>query len=1365
MTFHCTLVRGPFAARHAAPVELAISVRDGDSGCGVQAAVASEFTTGELTVAGVPLAGLTVGAPPLAPGAVLVDGAGTQSTPDQPAESPTLSLLVHAGPAAGTIVPLKRGIYRIGRGGPEICLPDPDLSRTHATLAISETAITLTDNASANGTTVDGRKIRSATITTSSRIRCGSSAMSIVFGHVERGMDTLHAAGVGAAEPLLVPRRQDSSNRAQILLTAGLPLLLGAGMAVATGMWMFLGFTAISAVAVLVPAISGRKHRRTLAAALQEAAEEDKSRRRRCSPSAAELAFAVGSVAGAASVAESAADGAKPRAVHAPSVPASRDAVPAEVDNHDVWLRLGTCPQDARIALDPADPNFDPPSLGQVPVVLDPASQTVSFVGPEAKVDSLVRFLLMQLLAFPSAGKIRIVVCGPPARLPSSARFLPRVSLTTDVSSAMAILTGHDECTAGALFLFGAGNDAGVPALRKAATDAHWSIFHDAPGKDPAGCTVELWNGRAAIGPSPLTREFDPDFVSPMVFDRFCRSLAALSTTLPDKAPAVPQTCALTELLSPEVRDIAVRWTASDGRSSLTALIGKGIDGPRSLDVVSDGPHLLLAGTTGSGKSELLRTIVAAVSLTHSPAKVNFLFVDFKGGSGLGPLKELPHCVGMLTDLSEHELERTLCSLRAEVKRREGILAGANVPDLPGYWATTGADAKLERCMPTLPRLVLVIDEFRMLIEEAPAALAELMRIATIGRSLGIHLIMATQRPQGAVSADIRANVTTSIALRVQSETESRDIINSPIAASIPVACPGRAYMVRGTDAPELFQSATISSPQRAVSPGRPTARLALDACARDMFPSGPQTGSPTPAEAARPLINALDEAWRARNGKSPRRPVAESLPESIALNGFPAPPTSSGRHALTAPAPPAGAVLGLADVPAEQRLAQLNWSPTIHGHLGLVGPPSSGADSTLRAVAAQIVTGAEDIHVYVLDGDGSLSDVTAQGRIGAVASLGHLRRGVRVLERLAAEVSARKTQATADDAVPLLLVISSWGSWVSQFRSGPLVWAEELVHSIVRDGPASGLTVLLTGDRDLVTSRVFASVPNRAYFPTGTTEEGRVGWPRFAAMKAVRSRAVASGRFLDVDTAVAQMVEPEAGSTWPFGERSTPQQRPFRVEPLPLSVALSSVKASGLSADADAQARGLSLTSSPAPARSMLLGVGGDELEAVRAALPRPGVFPVLGAPGSGKSSLLVAMQLLNPANAWLSPPDGADPEAFWTNLHRRASDGLERTDAIVLVDDVGILSATSGTLLAELPAMGFSVVATSTHSLSTLQRCPLLSRARGNGSGILMGPRSPSDGDFFGIRVEVEPHSPPGRALLIDHGVVRRLQIAAPE
>ena len=194
------------------------------------------------------------------------------------------------------------------------------------------------------------------------------------------------------------------------------------------------------------------------------------------------------------------------------------------------------------------------------------------------------------------------------------------------------------------------------------------------------------------------------------------------------------------------------------------------------------------------------------MAAAHPPGRVNLLFIDFKGGSGLRPLAGLAHCVGLLTDLDTNEVDRALVSLGTEVRRREELLAAFRAADLTAYESAHPSG-------PLLPHLVIIIDEFRMLVDEAPAALAELMRIAAIGRSLGIHLIMATQRPQGAVSADIRANVTSCIALRVQSEMESLDVINSRLAAAIPLTRPGRAYLVRGNEAPEEFQSATVSAP------------------------------------------------------------------------------------------------------------------------------------------------------------------------------------------------------------------------------------------------------------------------------------------------------------------------------------------------------------------------------------------------------------------------------------------------------------------------------------------------------------------------------------------------------------------------
>ncbi|WAH96514.1 FtsK/SpoIIIE domain-containing protein [Arthrobacter sp. MMS18-M83] len=980
MTFHCTLVRGPRSLRQAEPIELAIAVGDGSSGALVQAAVATEFGTGELMVDGRPLKDLTVGAAPLMSGAVLVDGADSwaQDVPDARRAPAALSLLVHAGPSAGLIVPLERGSYSIGRSSADISLADPDVSRIHAALAISETAVTITDNGSANGTLVDGRKIRSAFLSTASRIRCGGSAMSVVFDGGESGTESLGTAGLSIAEPLLVQTRSDTQSRIQLLLTAGLPLLLGVGIALATGMWMFLGFTAVSAIAVLVPAISGRRQRRLLAAALEEAVEQDRARRRRCSPSAAELAFTVRSSALAVS------DERGRKQLTLPGTGTARGAVGC----HDVWLRLGTCTQNALVALDPPDPSFEPPQLGPVPVVLDPTIQAVSFTGPGAKVDGMFRFLLMQLAVFPSAANVPILIHGPISHLPFSARFLPRVTMTTDIRSAAAIFSaGTGE--PGVLLFVGSEPDPDDDSLRQAAAESGWRIFQRAAGGPEGHCVVELWNRRAVLRSRRSETEFDPDLVPSSVFDRYCRSVAAVPALATAKASFVPSTCMLAELLPSDPISIAARWSDSSDSSGLSAVIGQGADGPRYLDLVSDGPHLLVAGTTGSGKSELLRTIVTAISLTHSPDRVNFLFVDFKGGSGLGPLIDLPQCVGMLTDLSEHELERTLASLRAEVRMREGLLSAANVPDLPAYWARVpwtgdGIPEVRGARLPALPRLVLVIDEFRMLVEDAPAALAELMRIATLGRSLGIHLIMATQRPQGALSADIRANVTTNIALRVQSEMESRDIINSPAAASIPVSLPGRAYLVRGEEHAELFQSAALSHAEGIRSltgiVARPAAESLLVSGSSEIAEAKIQSAGITPAEAARPIIERINQVWDTLGSRPPRRPVADALPESISLHQCLSAAASAGRHAAPAKAKVGTAYLGLVDVPAQQRVTDLLWTPRLHGNLGLVGSPASGVEDACRAVTAQLVASAEEHHVYVLDGDGALQALRPAG-------------------------------------------------------------------------------------------------------------------------------------------------------------------------------------------------------------------------------------------------------------------------------------------------------------------------------------------------------------------------------------------------
>ena len=186
--------------------------------------------------------------------------------------------------------------------------------------------------------------------------------------------------------------------------------------------------------------------------------------------------------------------------------------------------------------------------------------------------------------------------------------------------------------------------------------------------------------------------------------------------------------------------------------------------------------------------------------------------------------------------------------------------------------------------MRQLPHLVVVIDEFRMLVEQAPAALTELMRIAAIGRSLGIHLIMATQRPQGALTADIRANVTTSIALRVQSDMESMDIINAAAASAISLHTPGRAFLARGTEEPEEFQAASLSEPTDRSTPGRLRVRLASESLKdpTGKLPAADDHEDLTPAMAAAPLVEMMSRplgqhGWAA--GKATRGCAAPARP------------------------------------------------------------------------------------------------------------------------------------------------------------------------------------------------------------------------------------------------------------------------------------------------------------------------------------------------------------------------------------------------------------------------------------------------------------------------------------------------------
>ncbi|RXZ40937.1 FtsK/SpoIIIE domain-containing protein, partial [Agromyces binzhouensis] len=268
--------------------------------------------------------------------------------------------------------------------------------------------------------------------------------------------------------------------------------------------------------------------------------------------------------------------------------------------------------------------------------------------------------------------------------------------------------------------------------------------------------------------------------------DRLAR--VATRAGIASGSPVLPDSVGLGDLL-PDPDPTA-------DRSSLAATVGVGFGGPLVIDLVA-GPHALVAGTSGSGKSELLVAWIAAMAARHAPDRVAFLLVDFKGGASFEPVRGLPHVTGLVTDLDEDEAARAVESIRAELRHRERVLAAAGVRSI----VELPADADL-------PRLVVVIDEFQAMIERFGELGAVMADVAARGRSLGVHLVLAAQRPNGVVREQVSANCGIRVSLRVLERADSVAVLGVDRAARLDPARPGRALVDAGDARVVEFQSA-----------------------------------------------------------------------------------------------------------------------------------------------------------------------------------------------------------------------------------------------------------------------------------------------------------------------------------------------------------------------------------------------------------------------------------------------------------------------------------------------------------------------------------------------------------------------------
>lgn len=265
-------------------------------------------------------------------------------------------------------------------------------------------------------------------------------------------------------------------------------------------------------------------------------------------------------------------------------------------------------------------------------------------------------------------------------------------------------------------------------------------------------------------------------------------------------------------MLAVDDLDLKQRWENSKVHQSIAAPIGVTRNGIVCLDLhdKAHGPHGLVAGTTGSGKSEILQTYILSVATIFHPYEVAFVIIDFKGGGMVNQFRNLPHLLGAITNIDGKEIDRSLKSIKAELQKRQRLFAEAEVNHIDKYIQKY----KAGQVKTPIPHLILIVDEFAELKAEQPDFMKELISAARIGRSLGVHLILATQKPSGQVDDQIWSNSRFKLCLKVQNQEDSNEVLKSPLAAEIKE--PGRAYFqVGNNEIFELFQSAYSGAPAK----------------------------------------------------------------------------------------------------------------------------------------------------------------------------------------------------------------------------------------------------------------------------------------------------------------------------------------------------------------------------------------------------------------------------------------------------------------------------------------------------------------------------------------------------------------------
>lgn len=764
------------------------------------------------------------------------------------------------------------------------------------------------------------------------------------------------------------------------------------------------------------------------------------------------------------------------------------------------------------------------------------------------------------------------------------------------------------------------------------------------------------------------------------------------------------------------------------------------------IDLVRDGPHALVAGMTGSGKSELLQSLVVSLAVDNPPDRVTFLLVDYKGGATFREVSSLPHCVGLVTDLDDRLARRVLTSMRAELRRREVILDAARTQDLDEMRAAGTA--------PAPPRLLIVVDEFAALARELPEFVDGIVDLAQRGRSLGLHLVLATQRPAGVITENIRANTNLRICLRVASEADSVDVIGVPDAAHVSRSLPGRGYMRTGHGELTEFQGphagAVVDVPDKpVVSPLGFSGRLASEV---------PTAGGVSERSA---FVKTVVHAARSLNLEPARRPWLPDLPHVLPLEDV-------AGDVL----PPGSVALGRLDEPGRQSQPVWGYDLIRDGNLLVYGAAAAGKTGALRTLA-RALAGREavaDLHMYAIDGGGGLADLEALPHCGSVVPVHDAERVVRLISRLRHEVSERKDNR--DPHPRLLLLLDDYGAFASAFEKVDHgEWIEALSRLYV-EGRAVGVYAAISAERRAaVPGVVHAAARSRLVLRMGDADELHAAGAR-GVRQAPNSTPAGRGWIDGVEVQVAFTERVSARDRSPRTDLTAAEGRgghgPGAIRYLPHELPAGSLPPS-------------------TAGRAVALGLRDRDLEPAFIDLAE-GHLLVVGPRRSGRSTALATIAralgagnpdlravLMAPRSTplldielWSGAAQGVDE--CRRLIARLAEDGqrLSANDVLVIDDGEDLVDSDAGgeldVFVRSVARQGVCVLAALEVRAAHRTFAGWVHEMRRNRRGLLLEPDLDLDGELVGVRL----HKPlatvhlPGRGFLVEDGLAELVQVA---